>query len=104
MSATPQVNVFDFYRDIRTYGRGHEDYYENASKQGVLFFRYVPEEPPVVQKAAPGNGSPLAVTVKDTLTWGEELGGAGGSGGIGDGHATARYRRACRGPQAGAEP
>jgi heterodisulfide reductase subunit A len=69
----PGVNVFDFYRDIRTYGRGHEDYYENASKQGVLFFRYAAEEPPVVRKAAAGNGSPLAVTVKDTLTWGEEL-------------------------------
>ena len=69
----PQVNVFDFYRDIRTYGRSHEDCYEHASKQGVLFFRYVAEEPPVVQKPAPGNGSPLAVTVKDTLTWGEEL-------------------------------
>jgi len=69
----PEVNVFDFYRDIRTYGRGHEDYYESASKHGVLFFRYVAEEPPVVRKAAAGNGSPLAVTVKDTLTWGEEL-------------------------------
>jgi heterodisulfide reductase subunit A len=69
----PEVNVFDFYRDIRTYGRGHEDYYENASKRGVLFFRYLAEEPPVVRKAAAGNGSPLAVTVKDTLTWGEEV-------------------------------
>ena len=69
----PQVNVFDFYRDIRTYGRSHEDYYENASKQGVLFFCYVAEDPPVVHRASAGNGSPLAVTVKDTLTWGEEL-------------------------------
>ncbi len=69
----PGVNVFDFYRDIRTYGRGHEDYYESASKHGVLFFRYVGEEPPVVHKAAAGNGSALAVRVKDTLTWGEEV-------------------------------
>jgi len=69
----PEVNVFDFYRDIRTYGRGHEDYYESASKHGVLFFRYLAEEPPVVHRATAGNGSPLAVTVKDTLTWGEEV-------------------------------
>lgn len=68
----PDVNVFDFYRDIRTYGRGHEDYYENASNRRVLFFRYVAVEPPVVHKTA-GNGSPLAVSVKDTLTWGEEV-------------------------------
>jgi heterodisulfide reductase subunit A len=69
----PEVNVFDFYQDIRTYGRGHEDYYDNASQRGVLFLRYVAEEPPVVAKAEPGNGSPLVVRAKDTLTFGEEL-------------------------------
>jgi len=69
----PDRNVFDFYQDIRTYGRGHEDYYENASKQGVLFFRYNAEEPPVVERAAGESTSPLVVRVKDTLTWGEEL-------------------------------
>jgi heterodisulfide reductase subunit A len=69
----PEVNVFDFYQDIRTYGRGHEDYYENASKRGVLFFRYVAETPPEVAKADRTDGCPLAVRVKDTLTFGEEL-------------------------------
>jgi len=69
----PSINVFDFYQDIRTYGRGHEDYYEKASKQGILFFRYAPEEPPVVQPAEPGADSPLVVRVKDRLTWGEEI-------------------------------
>jgi len=69
----PQVNVFDFYQDIRTYGRGHEDYYENASKRGVLFFRYLAETPPVVAKANRPDGCPLVVRVKDTLTFGEEL-------------------------------
>ncbi len=67
----PDVNVFDFYQDIRTYGRGHEDYYQNASERGVMFLRYTAEEPPVV---SPGrNGSPLAVRAKDTLTFGEEV-------------------------------
>ncbi len=69
----PDVSVFEFYQDIRTYGRGHEDYYENASKRGVLFFRYLAETPPVVTKANAPNGSPLLVRVKDTLTFGEEL-------------------------------
>ena len=69
----PEVNIFDFYQDIRTYGRGHEDYYENASKKGVLFFRYDAEEPPIVTKNNGKNGSPLMVKVKDTLTFGEEL-------------------------------
>ncbi|MBU0640443.1 MAG: CoB--CoM heterodisulfide reductase iron-sulfur subunit A family protein [Planctomycetes bacterium] len=69
----PEISVFDFYQDIRTYGRGHEDYYENASKRGVLFFRYLPETPPVVTAANRPNGCPLVVRVKDTLTFGEEL-------------------------------
>ncbi|KPK69152.1 MAG: hypothetical protein AMJ84_10025, partial [Acidithiobacillales bacterium SM23_46] len=69
----PDVNVYDFYQDIRTYGRGHEDYYENASKRGVLFFRYTADQPPTVASNAANDGSPLVVKVKDTLTFGEEV-------------------------------
>jgi heterodisulfide reductase subunit A2 len=64
----PDTQVFDLYQDIRTYARGAEDYYRSASDAGVVFFRYRGEEPPVVE----GNKE-LTVTVKDTLTWGEEL-------------------------------
>ncbi|MFH1985164.1 MAG: CoB--CoM heterodisulfide reductase iron-sulfur subunit A family protein [Pseudomonadota bacterium] len=68
----PETAVFDYYRDIRTYGRGQEDYYERASTDNVLFFRYEPEAPPQVERA--GNGPfPLRIRVKDTLTFGEEL-------------------------------
>jgi heterodisulfide reductase subunit A len=69
----PNINVYDFYQDIRTYGRGHEDYYLASSKLGVLFFRWLPEQPPVVEEADGRANSPLFVRVKDTLTWGEEL-------------------------------
>jgi heterodisulfide reductase subunit A len=69
----PDVNVFEFYQDIRTYGRGHEDYYEHASKNGVLFFRYLADTPPVVTHANGHGGFPLLVSVKDTLTFGEEI-------------------------------
>ena len=69
----PKTNVFDFYQDIRTYGRGHEDYYENASQKRVLFFRYAPEEPPLVEAAPSGSDHPVVVRVKDRLTWGEEI-------------------------------
>jgi heterodisulfide reductase subunit A len=69
----PGTQVYEFYRDIRTYGRGHEEYYEQASKQGCLFFRFEPEDPPVVEAAANGSEHPLVVRVKDTLTWQEEL-------------------------------
>ncbi len=69
----PNVNVYEVYQDIRTYGRGHEDFYQNASEQGVLFLRYAAEEPPMVTKIDNSNGSPLMVKVKDYLTFGEEI-------------------------------
>lgn len=71
----PHIGVFDFNQDIRTYGRGEENYYSEASKAGVVFFRYNGEEPPRVEATAPNSTSsgPLSVTVKDALTWGEEL-------------------------------
>lgn len=69
----PHVNVYEFYQDIRAYGRGHEDYYEKASQKGVVFFRFTPDAPPVVEKAGPTSGRPLKVRVKDTLTFGEDI-------------------------------
>ncbi len=71
----PNVGAFDFNQDIRTYGRGEENYYTEASKAGVVFFRYNGEEPPRVE-LTPSNRAKdgaLSVTVKDALTWGEEL-------------------------------
>lgn len=69
----PAVNVYEYYQDIRAYGRGHEDYYENASKKGVLFFRFTADSPPVVEKSGPTSSHPLKVRVKDTLTFGEDV-------------------------------
>ncbi len=70
----PQTHVLEYYRDIRTYGRGQEEYYERASKNNVTFFRFEPEDPPKVRRVDYTNTDyPLVVSVKDTLTFGEEL-------------------------------
>jgi heterodisulfide reductase subunit A len=69
----PEVNVYDVYEDIRTYGRGHEDYYADASKNRVTFLRYFAEEIPEVVRAEKGADHPLLVRVKDHLTWGGEI-------------------------------
>ncbi len=69
----PRTQVYDLYRDIRTYGRGQEATYERASKGGALFFRYPGEEPPVVEAAPAQAESPLQIRFKDALTWNEEL-------------------------------
>jgi len=69
----PATRIFDFYRDIRTYGRGQEEIYQLASKNRVLFFRFEADEPPLVDVNGNASDSPLLVTVKDTLTFGEEV-------------------------------
>jgi len=69
----PDVDTYDFYQDIRTYGRGQEEYYERASKGGAVFVRWSDQEPPTVAKAKPGDGSAALVRARDGLTWGEEV-------------------------------
>lgn len=69
----PDIHFYDIYEDIRTYGRGHEDYYRNASKEQTTFLRYFAEEIPQVERAPRGSERPLLVKVKDHLTWGEEI-------------------------------
>ena len=68
----PESHVTCFYQDIRTYGRGHETYYEQASAKGVLFVRYDPMHPPRVEKDRKGQRS-LVVRVADKLTGGLPL-------------------------------
>jgi heterodisulfide reductase subunit A len=69
----PQLNLYDLHQDIRTYGRGHEEYYRRTLEDGVRFVRYNGEECPVVSAAPQGDTHPVLVTVKDTLTYGDEL-------------------------------
>jgi heterodisulfide reductase subunit A len=69
----PEMNIFDIYEDIRTYGRGHEEYYTQASENRALFIRFHGEEPPHVLPAPENDNSPLLVQTKDYLTWGDEI-------------------------------
>jgi heterodisulfide reductase subunit A len=69
----PEVNVYDFYEDIRTYGRGHEDYYRSALSNMVRFLRFHGDERPAVMASENGDTHPAIVRVKDYLTWGEEI-------------------------------
>jgi len=69
----PALNIYELYQDIRTYGRGHEDYYRHAMEGGVRFVRYSGEERPQVEGAPAGDPHPLLLRVKDSLTYNEEL-------------------------------
>jgi heterodisulfide reductase subunit A len=65
--------VYEFYRDIRTYGRGQEELYDQASRNRVVFLRFEAEESPQVIDNSASGDFPLRVKVKDTLTFGEEV-------------------------------
>lgn len=69
----PDTRVFEFYRDIRAYGRGQEELYHQAARNRVLFLRFEPENPPVVERCPASTGFPITVRVRDTLTFGEEV-------------------------------
>jgi heterodisulfide reductase subunit A len=69
----PELNIYDLYQDIRTYGRGHEHYYKDALEGGTRFVRYNGEEKPKVFAAPQGDTHPVLVHVKDALTYNQEL-------------------------------
>lgn len=68
----PDTVITSFYQDIRTYGRGHEAFYERAGEAGVLFVRYDPHHPPRIERDPRGR-SPLVVRTRDLLTDGIEV-------------------------------
>ncbi len=69
----PDVNLVDFYQDIRTYGRGHEDEYVSASRNMVRFLRFHGDDLPEVVRAPAGEDYPLLIRVNDQLTRGEDI-------------------------------
>ncbi|MEJ2656274.1 MAG: CoB--CoM heterodisulfide reductase iron-sulfur subunit A family protein [Desulfobacterales bacterium] len=69
----PGTRVYEFYRDIRTYGRGQEELYHQASGNGVVFIRFEAQEAPEISKNSYSDEYPLLVKAKDVLTFGEEV-------------------------------
>jgi heterodisulfide reductase subunit A len=69
----PGTRIFELYRDIRTYGRGQEELYEQAAKNKVVFLRFEADESPEVIRSNDHDDFPLRVKVKDVLTFGEEV-------------------------------
>ena len=69
----PETLIYEFYRDIRTYGRGQEELYDQASGNGVVFIRFKAQEAPEVSKNNYSDEFPLLVKAKDMLTFGEEV-------------------------------
>jgi len=60
----PQTKVYYLYRDMRTFGKNHEEYYRKAGELGVTFIKYEPEAPPIIE----GPSGSLLVNVQDVRT------------------------------------
>jgi heterodisulfide reductase subunit A len=46
--ANPRAKIFVLYRDVRTFGKKEEEYYEDVQKKGVIFIRYTEDKEPAV--------------------------------------------------------
>ena len=49
----PDINITIMFRDMMTYGFS-EKHYRSARKLGIKFVRFLPEDPPVVERASDG--------------------------------------------------
>ncbi|MGD9210483.1 MAG: FAD-dependent oxidoreductase, partial [Desulfobacteraceae bacterium] len=58
----PEMNIFVFFRDIRTYGK-REELYQKARELGVLFIRYTLDDKPAVTINSKG----LTITCNDPI-------------------------------------
>lgn len=45
----PDARVFVLYRDVRTFGKKEEEYYEETQKKGVYFLRFTEDTEPTVE-------------------------------------------------------
>ena len=55
----PDAQIFILYRDLQTYGTEYEEYIEEARRSGIIFLRFSPDDPPVVEAAQVRVASPL---------------------------------------------
>jgi heterodisulfide reductase subunit A2 len=62
----PHTRVYDFYVDMRCFGKGYEEFYIRCQEEGILFFRGKPSEVSD-QALAPQEEGKLVVIGEDTL-------------------------------------
>ena len=62
----PDLNVYIFYRDMRTYGL-RERLFQKARQLGVIFVRYSVDEKPVVKKTQKGGKEKLEIIARDPI-------------------------------------
>jgi len=67
-SVLPEGNVMVAYTDLRTFCKGHEEFYERTSREGVLFFMFDKEDLPKVKASSPGDNCEMIVEMNEMLS------------------------------------
>jgi len=62
----PETQVYEFYIDIRSFGKGYEEFYNRVLNEGVIFFRGRPAEITNIAEKPEEKGK-LIVQFEDTL-------------------------------------
>ncbi len=50
LDKNPEAHIFVLYRDMQSYGTLYEDLYRQAREKGIIFVKYSPQKPPIVDK------------------------------------------------------
>ncbi len=62
----PEVQVYEFYIDIRSFGKGYEEFYNRVLREGTIFIRGHPAEVTNIAEAPEEEGK-LIIQFEDTL-------------------------------------
>lgn len=71
-TALPQTQVYDLYTDMRSFGKGCEEFYAACSRKNVLFLAFDKEDLPVVTEAPADDDCLMLVEMNEILS-GEEI-------------------------------
>lgn len=72
-SMLPDSNIYELYADMRTFGKGCEEFYSDSSRRKILFLMFDQEkELPTIKKASKGDSSEMIINMREKLS-GEEI-------------------------------
>ncbi len=72
-SMLPDSNIYELYADMRTFGKGCEEFYSDSSRRKILFLMFDQEEGlPNISKAPQNDSSEMIINMHEKLS-GEEI-------------------------------
>ena len=68
-TALPETNVYEIYADMRSFGKGCEELYEETARRGVMFLNFDQREGiPQITKGNPDDCCEMLIEMKERLS------------------------------------